>query len=148
MITILDCDVINFGINFIILIKPFFYKTKKARQKFKYLENENNFQGEIKSIFHPIFFFFSIWVFFHEHSRFARQQGKGEGIYLTPLYHFHPLHGHLDISRAIAAESSPLHIAGSRTRTGNYISSSPFAKFNHSGWNLQGTRTNVETLKT
>ena len=65
------------------------------------------------------FFFLSIWVFFHEHSRFTGQQEKGEGIYLTPLYHFHPLHGHLDISRAIAAESSPLHIAGSRTRTGS-----------------------------
>ena len=65
------------------------------------------------------FFFFSIWVFFHEHSRFTGQQGKGEGIYLTPLYHFHPLHRRLDISRAIAAESSPLHIAGSPTRTGN-----------------------------
>ena len=24
------------------------------------------------------------------------QQGKGEGIYLTPLYHFYPLHRHLD----------------------------------------------------
>ena len=64
-------------------------------------------------------FFFSIWVFFHKHSRFTGQQGKGEGIYLTPLYHFHLLHRHLDISRAITAESSPLHIAGSRTRTGN-----------------------------
>ena len=32
------------------------------------------------------------WVFFNEHSRFTRQQGKGESIYLTPLYHFHPLH--------------------------------------------------------
>ena len=64
-------------------------------------------------------YFFSIWVFFHEHSRFTGQQGKGEGIYLTPLYHFHPLHRHLDISRAITAESSPLHIAGSRTRTRN-----------------------------
>ena len=66
-----------------------------------------------------LFFFFSIWVFFHEHSRFTGQQGKGEGIYLTPLYHFHPLHRDLDISRAMTAESSPLHIAGSRTRTGN-----------------------------
>ena len=54
-------------------------------------------------------FFFSILVFFHEHSRFTGQQGKGEG-----LYHFHPLHRHLDISRAITAESSHLHIAGSR----------------------------------
>ena len=65
------------------------------------------------------FLFFSIWLFFYEHSRFTGQQGKGEGIYLTRLYHFHPLHRHLDISWAITAESSPLHIAGSRTRTGN-----------------------------
>ena len=32
------------------------------------------------------FFFFSIWVFFHERSRFTGQQGKGEGIYLTPNF--------------------------------------------------------------
>ena len=64
-------------------------------------------------------FFFSIWVFSHEHSRFTRQQGKGEAISLSPLYHFHPLHRHLDISWAITAESSPLHIASSQTRTGN-----------------------------
>ena len=64
-------------------------------------------------------FFFSIWFFFHEHSRFRGQQGKGEGIYLTPLYHFPPLHRHLDISRATTAESSRLHIAGGWTRTGN-----------------------------
>ena len=42
--------------------------------------------------------------------------GEG-GRYL--FFHFHPLHRHLDISRAITAEGSPLHIAGSRTRTGN-----------------------------
>ena len=52
--------------------------------------------------------FFSIWVFFHEHSRTTGLQGKGEGISLTPHYHFHPLHKHLDISWAITAESSPL----------------------------------------
>ena len=33
------------------LIKPFFYTAEKSRQKFKYFENEKNFQGEIKSIF-------------------------------------------------------------------------------------------------
>ena len=64
-------------------------------------------------------FFFSIWVFFHEHSRIAGLQGKGEAISLTPNYQFHPLHRHLDISRVITAESSPLHIASSRTRKGN-----------------------------
>ena len=63
--------------------------------------------------------FFSIWVFYHDHSRITGLQGKGEGISLTPNYHFHPPHRHLDISRAIAAESSPLHIASSWTRTGN-----------------------------
>ena len=64
-------------------------------------------------------FFFSMWVFFHEHSRITGLQGKGEGISLTPQYHSPPLHRHLDISRAITPESSPLHIASSRTRTGN-----------------------------
>ena len=63
--------------------------------------------------------FFSIWVFFRNHSRSTGLQGKREGISLTPHYHFNPLHRHLDISRAITAKSSPLHIGSSRTRTGN-----------------------------
>ena len=66
-------------------------------------------------------FFFSIWVFYHKHSRFTWQQGKGEGIYLIPLCHFHPPHRHLDISRAITVESSPLYTACGRTRTGNIL---------------------------
>ena len=56
-------------------------------------------------------FFFSIWVFPHKHSQFTGHHGKGEVISQTPLYHFNSLHRHLDISRAITAESSPLHIA-------------------------------------
>ena len=63
-----------------------------------------------------VVFFFS--VFFHEHSRFTTEQGKGESISLTPLYHFHPPHRHIDISQGITAESSPLHIASNRTWTG------------------------------
>ena len=55
--------------------------------------------------------FFSIWVFFHSHSRITGLQGKGEDISLTPHYHFHPFHKHL--------ESSPLHMGSCRTRTGN-----------------------------
>ena len=74
--------------------------------------------GKKPCIFKAIFFFF-VWVFFHEHSRFTGQQGKGEGIYLTLFYHFHPLRRHLDISRVVTAESSPQHIASSRTWTGN-----------------------------
>ena len=47
--------------------------------------------------------FFSIWVFFYEYSPFTGQYGKGEAISLTPLYHFNPLHRHLEISQAITA---------------------------------------------
>ena len=65
-----------------------------------------------------VFFVLSGGIF-HVHSRFIRQQGKGEAIHLAPPYHFHPLHRHLDISLAIAAESSPLHVASSWTRTRN-----------------------------
>ena len=35
------------------------------------------------------------------------------------FYHFHPLHRHFDIGQVTVAESLPLRIAGSRTRTGN-----------------------------
>ena len=61
-------------------------------------------------------FFFSFWVFFHQHPGFTRQQGKAEAISLTPnyfynfLYHIHPLHKHLDIILAITADRSTLHI--------------------------------------
>ena len=37
-----------------------------------------------------------------------RTAGEEGGL---PLYHFLPLHKHLDISQVITAESSPLHIA-------------------------------------
>ena len=56
---------------------------------------------------------FSIWVFFHEYSQITEQQGKEQGIPLTPHYHFYQLQTHLDISQAITAESSPLQIARS-----------------------------------
>ena len=55
--------------------------------------------------------------FFHEHSRFKGRQRKGEDISVTLLHYFHLLHRHLDISRAIIAEDSTLHVASSRTRT-------------------------------
>ena len=63
--------------------------------------------------------FFSIGIFFHDYSRITGVQGKGEGISLTPHYHFHPLHIHLFISRVVTAESLSLHIDSSRTPTGN-----------------------------
>ena len=46
------CDIINFKINLIFLIKSFLYITKKTRQKLKYLENEKSFYSEIKKNFH------------------------------------------------------------------------------------------------
>ena len=49
-------------------------------------------------------FFSSILVFFHNHSWITGLQRKGEGISLTPHYHFHQVHRHLDISQAITAE--------------------------------------------
>ena len=48
-----------------------------------------------------IIYLFSIWDFFHNHSRITRLQGKGEGISLIPHYHFHLLHRLLDIARQL-----------------------------------------------
>ena len=89
-----------------------------ARKVFKYGPKKTLYLLSFHTVCYIIDLFF-IWIFFHEHSRFTGQQGKGEGIYLTPLYHFHPPHRHLGISRAITADSSPLHIASTQTRTGN-----------------------------
>ena len=45
---------------------------------------------------------FSFYLgFFHKHSQFTELQGKGEGICLTPLYHFRLIHRHLDISQQL-----------------------------------------------
>ena len=68
---------------------------------------------------HIMFCFFFYLGFLSRTFTIHGAAGEGGGYLLTPVYHFHPLHRHLDISRAIAAESSPLHIAGSRTRTRN-----------------------------
>ena len=78
----------------------------KSRKTTKFYANE-------------IFFFFSIWVFFHNHSWIKGLQRKGEGISLTPHYYFHTLYRHLNISWTITEESSSLHIGSSKTRTGN-----------------------------
>ena len=45
------CDVINFEINLISLIKPLLYMTKNAKQKLKYLKNEKSFPVEKKTFF-------------------------------------------------------------------------------------------------
>ena len=66
-----------------------------------------------------VFFFFFYLGFLSRTFTIHGTAGEGGGYLLTPLYHFQPLHRHLDISRATNAGNSPLHIAGSRTRTGN-----------------------------
>ena len=46
--------------------------------------------------------------------------GEGRGyLFNSSSVPHKPVHRHLDISRVIIAKSSPLHIARSRTRTGN-----------------------------
>ena len=42
----------NFDINLIFLIKPFFYMPKKSRQKLKYPDSEKSFSDEVKNIFY------------------------------------------------------------------------------------------------
>ena len=51
-------EVVNFEINLTFLIKLFFYMTKNANQKFKYLEKQKRFWGEIKIIFCYLLLFF------------------------------------------------------------------------------------------
>ena len=55
--------------------------------------------------------------------------GKEEGNSVTPHYHFHPLHRHLNISRTITAERSPLHIGSSWTQTRSLWSPSASQKW-------------------
>ena len=76
-----------------------------------YKSAQNNFNRPYKTpsrtlIFPPIL------VSFHNHSRIIEQHMKRECISLTPHYH-------LDISRAIIADSSPLNTGSSQTRTGD-----------------------------
>ena len=68
-------------------------------------------------------FFFSFYVGFLSRTfKNHRTAGERRGYFINfslPLPYFHQLHRHLDNSRAITAESSPLHIASSPKRTGN-----------------------------
>ena len=72
---------------------------------------------KLEKFFAPFFFCLG---FFHEYSRIKGLQGKGEGIFLTYHYHFHRLCRPLDISWAITARGSPLHIASSGLEPGTF----------------------------
>ena len=67
----------------------------------------------------PTDVFFFCLDFLSQTFTIHRAAGERGSIYLTPLYHFHPLLRHLGVSRATAAENSPLRIASSWARTGN-----------------------------
>ena len=99
---------------FQLLVFPFIKVTKRMGKTY-----QKAFWCQLNRKIKFTIIFFSMWVFFHNHSRITGLQGKGEGISLTPHYHFHPLHRHLDIGWVIMADSSPLPIGISRTRTGN-----------------------------
>ena len=66
-----------------------------------------------------IFFFYLFFFFFQKYPQFTGHQEKEETISLYSFKHFRLFHRHLDISWVIAAENSPLHIAGSRNCTWN-----------------------------
>ena len=60
-----------------------------------------------------IFFYLD---FFSRTFSIHKAVGEGEGHSLIPLYHFQPLHRHLNIRHTFAAEILPLHIVDDRTR--------------------------------
>ena len=75
--------------------------------------------AHVSSSHHLLCFFFYLG-FLSRTLTIHSTAGEGEAISLTPLYHFQPLHRHLDVSQEITAESSPLHIDSSLARTGNF----------------------------
>ena len=78
------------------------------------MHNEIHFQ----SAFCPLLIFFYVGFLSRTFTN-HRTTGEGEGISLTPHYHFHSFYRHLDISRVITPGSSPLRLASGRIRTGN-----------------------------
>ena len=64
----------------------------------------------------PLFFYSGSFSFDIYKSQTSRKAGRP---ILTPFYHIHPFHEHLNIRWAIIAERSSLHISSGRTPTGN-----------------------------
>ena len=80
---------------------------KLSLNDFKWVEDSSEFDGSF-------IFFLSGFSFTNIHNSL---DGRGRG--RVSLYHIYSLHRHLDISRTIAADSSPLHIASSWTQIGH-----------------------------
>ena len=81
----------DFEVDFLHFVKPLTNHYLNQWQRLR-LKSQNIRNGRERFNFFIEFSidFFSIWVFFHNHSRITGLQGKGKGISLTPHYHFHP----------------------------------------------------------
>ena len=90
-----------------------FYRVRK-----KVTEQYSGLQV-LETIITEAIFFLSGSSFTGIHDSQDNRGGESLSLSLTPLYHFHLLHRHLDISQAITAENSPMHIASRRTWTRN-----------------------------
>ena len=75
-----------------------------------------NFGHDVRYIILETFFYSGSLSFDIYRSQTGRRAGRP---ILTPFYHIHPFHEHLNISWAIIAARSSLHISSGRTRTGN-----------------------------
>ena len=73
----------------------------------------------MSSVCHSYVFFFYLGFLSQPFTNHTTAGEEG-GHVITPHYHFHPLHRHLNINRVITAERSPLHIGSSWTRTVNH----------------------------
>ena len=106
----IDCSIVAFVRSFEVLRKALTLEKEKYYSLIR--------MGRVlrRDLFYFLFYLgFLLWTL-----TIHRQQGKGEAISLNPLYHFHSFYRQWDISRVIAADRSPLHIASSRTRTGSF----------------------------
>ena len=85
--------------------KKVFYPYQAHLKNLQMQQNNQIIMASHISFLVVVLIFFSFWVFFHEHLRFTGQQGKGGGYFSKSSLPLPPPHRHLDISRAITAES-------------------------------------------
>ena len=72
--------------------KSIFNKTFLKTKVKSYNDEATDFHDkEMPKVGPNYYYFLSIWVFFHKHSRFTGQQEKGEAISLSPHYNSHSL---------------------------------------------------------